>query len=162
LLFDELVVLTRKPVHIKFDAQNRTHCDNDYAIKYPDNTGVAIWHGQMIPPEWIFDKSTITPDVLLHWKNIEQRRCSCEIIGWSNVLKLLNSKVIDKDPDPTIGTLLEVELPDSGNEKFLLALDPNTNKEVGLPVPNEMKTALEANSWTYNIPKFEFKPDFRV
>lgn len=162
LLFDELVVLTKKPIHIKFDDQNRVHCADDYAIKYADDAGVAIWHGQMIPSDWIFDKSTITPDILLHWENIEQRRCACEIIGWATVLKQLNAKVIDADEDPTIGKLLEVDLPDAGTEKFLLAIDPNTGKEVGLPVPEEMKTALEANSWTYGIDKFEFKPDFRV
>ena len=162
LLFDELVVLTKKPIYIKFDNQNRTHCDNDYAIKYADDTGVAIWHGQIIPAKWILDKSTITPDVILHWENIEQRRCACEIIGWANVLKHLDSKVIDEDGDPTVGTLYEVDLPDSGKEKLLVAVDPNTDKLVGLPVPNEINTALEANSWTYGIEKFDFKPDFRV
>ena len=94
--------------------------------------------------------------------NIEQRRCACEIIEWAQVLKHLDAQVIDKDPDETIGTLLEVSLPDSGQEKFLLALDPNVNKLVGIPVPFEMKTALQANSWTYGIEEFDFKPTFRV
>jgi hypothetical protein len=162
LFYDELVVLTERPCKINFDDQNRTHCEDDFAIKYPDGKGVAVWHGQRIPEEWVFDKSTITPDICLHWENIEQRRCACEILGWGNVIKMLDAKVLDKDDDETIGSLVEVELPDVGTEKFLLALDPNTNNLVGLPVPPEMTTALEANSWTYGIDKYEFKPAFRV
>lgn len=162
LLFDELVVLTKKPSSIKWDDLNRTHCEDDYAIKFHDGTGITIWHGLTVPEEWIFDKSSITPDILLHWTAIEQRRAACEIVGWINVLKLLNAVTIDEDGDPTIGKLLEVEIPDIGTERFLVVLDPNTNREIGLSVPIEMETALEANSWTYGIEKFEFKPDFRV
>jgi len=162
LIYDELVVLTRKPIYIKFDENKLTHCENDLAIKYRDGTGVAIWHGNRIPQEWVFDKSSITPDIVLHWENIEQRRCACEILGWANVIKLLDGIVIDKDSDDTIGTLMEVNLPDIGKEKFLIAKDPNVDALVGLPVPPEMKTALEANSWTYGIDMFEFKPDLRV
>lgn len=162
LFYDELVVLTEKPIMIKFDENNQTHCEDDFAIKYSDNTGVAIWHSQQIPSEWIFDKKTITPEVVLHWENIEQRRCACEILGWAQVIEMLNAETIDKDADPTIGTLVSVNLPDIGEEKFLLAMDPNTSGLVGLPVPAEMKTALEANSWTYGIDKFDFKPDIRV
>lgn len=162
LLYDDLVVLTQKPLHTKFDDENRTHSENDFAIKYRDGTGICIWHGVTIPTKWIFSPAGITTDILLHWENIEQRRCACEIVGWAKVLKKLKAVEIDKDPDPTIGTLLEVELWDLGKEKFLLVTDPNTKSPVGLPVPPEMKTALEANSWTYGIDKVDFKPGFRV
>ncbi len=162
LLFDDLIVLTRKPVEIKFDEDKLTHCEDGLAIRYADNTGVAAWHGTTIPQEWIFDKSTITPEVLFQWDNVEQRRCACEILGWATVLDNLKATVINEDSDPTIGTLLEVDLPDSGKERFLVALDPNVAEKVGIPVPYEMTTALEANSWTYGIDKFDFKPSFRV
>lgn len=162
LAFDELVVLSKKPIHIKFDDENRTHCEDDYAIKYADNTGVAMWHGTRIPAEWVLDKSTITPEVCLQWEDVEQRRCACEIIGWANVLESLHAKTIDEDSDPTVGTLVEVDLPGVGVERFLIALDPNTERNVGLPVPKEMNTALEANSWTYGLDIKEFKPSFRV
>lgn len=162
LPFDEMVVFTHNPVHIRMDDENRTHCEDDYAIKFQDGTGVAAWHGICVPAEWIFDKSSITPEVMLQWPNVEERRCACEIVGWVNVLKHLEATTVDKDPDETVGTLLEVNLPDSGREKFLVALDPNVNKIVGIPVPPEMKTALEANSWSYGIDIFEFKPEFRV
>lgn len=162
LMFDELVVLTQKPVSITWDTEKRLHSEDDFAIKFRDGMGIASWHGTRIPSEWILDRSNITADICLHWANIEQRRSACEILGWANVLEKLNAKTINEDDDPTIGTLVEVELPDAGTERFLIAEDPNTGKPVGLPVPPHMETALEANSWTYGIEKFDFKPDFRV
>ncbi len=162
LLFDELVVFVRAPTHIKFDDEDRTHCENDLAIKFNDGTGVAIWHGTRIPQEWIFDKSSITPEVILKWSNIEQRRCACELLGWDKAIESMQSTIIDKDDDPTVGTLYSVDIPDIGKEMFLVALDPNTNSRVGLPVPPEMETALEANSWTYGVDKEDFNPEFRT
>ncbi len=162
LLFDELIVLTRKPIQINFDENKTLHNETDYAIKYADGVGITAWHGTKIPEEWIFDKSSITTDVLFKWSNVEERRCACEIIGWAEVLRHLSATIVDEDPEPTIGVLLEVDLPDSGKEKFLLVKDPNVDKKVGIPVPKEMKTALEANSWTYGIDMVDFKPEFRV
>ena len=49
-----------------------------------------------------------------------------------------------------IGTLLEVNLPDIGKEKFLKVLC-GTGREFAIPVPPFMKTALEANAWTYGL-----------
>ena len=57
----------------------------------------------------------------------------------------------DEDADPMIGTLIEVEIPEIGREKFLKVLC-GTGREFAIPVPPEMKTALEANAWTYDIP----------
>lgn len=162
LTFNELVVLTEKPVSIHMDAQNRTHCEDDFAIKFRDGTGVAIWHGLRIPSEWIFHKEDMKAEEIVRWSNVEQRRAGCEIMGWSKILDALNSKVIDTDDDPTIGMLVEVDLPDSGKERFLVAMDPNVEKQVCLPVPPSVRTALEANSWTYGIDAYEFKPDLRV
>ncbi len=162
LMFDELVVLTQKPVSITWDTDKRLHAEDDFAIKFRDGTGIASWHGTRIPSEWIQDKSNITPDICLHWSNIEQRRSACEILGWANVLDQLNAETIDEDEDDTIGKLVEVELPDAGKEKFLIATDPNTGNPVGLPVPSDMETARQANSWTYGMRGEEFNPDFRV
>ena len=49
------------------------------------------------------------------WPNIEQRRAACEIVGWNRILAELDAKSLDKHPDPQIGELVEVSLPDAGN-----------------------------------------------
>ena len=150
-MYEDTVVFQHRPVTIKFDDQNILHCEDGPAIMYRDGqSSVYAWHGNRIPAEWITNKADLTPKIAITWENIEQRRCACEIIGWARILRELNTEVIDIDDDPMIGTLLNVNIPDIGKEKFLQVIC-GTGRTFAIPVPPEMKTALEANSWTYGI-----------
>lgn len=149
-MYEDTVVFQDRPEHIKFDDQNRLHCENGPAILYRDGYGVYAWHGVRIPSEWITNKGELTAKTALTWVNMEQRRAACEIVGWAKVLRELNARVIESDEDPMIGTLLEVDIPDIGKEKFLKVLC-GTGREFAIPVPPKMKTALEANAWTYGL-----------
>lgn len=148
--YDTLAIVQDRPVHIKMDEDNRLHCETGPAILYADGFSVYSWHGVRVPSEWIENRSSLTPQVALTWDNIEQRRVACEILGWINILGELNAKIIDKDEDPHIGTLLEVNIPEIGQEKFLKVLC-GTGREFAIPVPPDMTTALGANAWTYDI-----------
>ena len=148
--YDDVVVFQDRPEVIKFDDQNRLHCEDGPSIRYRDGFSIYSWHGVSIPAEWIENKQSLTPKIALSWTNIEQRRCACEIIGWARILRELNSKVIDSDVDPMIGNLLEVDIPDIGREKFLQVLC-GTGRTFAIPVPPECKTALEANAWTFGV-----------
>ena len=59
---------------------------------------------------------SLDPAIALTWENVEQRRCAAEIIGWDRVLNELPIRPIDTDPDPQVGALIEVDLPDIGTE----------------------------------------------
>jgi hypothetical protein len=145
------VILQERPSVIKLDDQRRLHCENGPSISYPDGlVEVYSWHGTKIPKEWILDKGVLTAQMALAVENVEQRRAACEIIGWANVLDQLNAKTIDKDSDPEIGELLEVNIPDSGKERFL-KVQCGTKRVFAIPVPPEMKTALQASAWTYSM-----------
>lgn len=152
---DTAIVMDR-PELVKMDDQNRLHCEDGPAILYRDGFAVYSWHGVRIPGEWIKDKKSLTPNMALTWENTEQRRAACEILGWVNILKELKSKVIDQDEDPMIGTLVEVVIPEIGREKFLRVLC-GTGREFAIPVPPDMKTALDANCWTYGFFKGELR-----
>ena len=149
-VFDELAILQHRPTSIMMDDENRLHCDHAPAITYRDGYSVYSWHGVRIPGEWIENKDSLTPKIALTWKNIEQRRAACEILGWEAILNTLESKVIDEDADPMIGTLVEVNIPEIGKERFLRVLC-GTGRQFALPVPPEMETALAANAWTYGM-----------
>jgi hypothetical protein len=69
--------------------------------------------------------------------------------------------VIDEDADEMIGTLLEVDIPDIGKEKFLF-VKCGTGRNFALPVPPDMKTALEANAWSYGLKPAEYVPEVRT
>jgi hypothetical protein len=69
--------------------------------------------------------------------------------------------VIDQHSSEEIGTLLEVNLPDSGKERFL-RVRCGTGRVFCLPVPREMKTALQSNAWTYGLDPSEFTLEVRT
>jgi len=146
------------------DDQQRIHRENGPAIVWGDEKQYW-WHGIEVPSEWIEDRENVDPRLALNHENIEQRRALCEILGWEHVIKQLNPVSIDKDVDVQIGELLEVDLPDSGVERFL-KVECGTERTFVIPVPNEIKTALEANAWTYNfdgqLDITNFKPEIRT
>ena len=162
---EDVVVISDRPKSIKRDDEGRLHCETGPSIEYRDGWALYNWHGVAIPKDWVTGRKPTAKEALT-WENIEQRRCACEIIGWANILAELKSRVIDQDDDAEIGTLLEVNLPDSGKERFL-QVRCGTGRTFAIPVPNSVKTALEANAWTYGLDtvldKFnDFKPEVRT
>jgi hypothetical protein len=162
---EDEAIIQERPMLIKFNDQNRLHCEDGPAIEYMDGTMVYAWHGVRLDRKrwnWISDKKSLTATEALKQDNLELRRVACEILGWVHILKELKSVVIDQDEDPMIGTLLEVDIPDVGTEKFLHVLC-GTNREFAIPVPPDMKTALEANCWTYGFEQGELRDlEFRT
>jgi len=157
--YENVCILQDHPSVIKFDDQNRAHCEDGPAIAYPDGFGVYCWHGTRIPAAWI--EQAPGAEEALEWENLEQRRAACEIVGWHNILRELDARTIDKDEDPQIGELVEVNIPDIGSEKFLRVLC-GTGREFALPVSPEMTTALQANAWTYGLDSIDYKPEIRT
>jgi len=108
-------------------------------------------HGTRVTAWWVEEKHRLTADIALAWPNVEERRAACELLGWERILKELKARTIDVDPDPEIGELLELQLPDIGRARFL-RVRCGTGRMFALPVPPEIQTALAANAWGYDIP----------
>jgi len=155
----DICFVTDRPTITKLNDAGVIHCEEGAAIQYKDGFSVYAWNGTRVPEEWILNKKDLTPKIALTWENIEQRRAACEILGWHNVLEhpSLNPKVIDKDKDPTIGELIEVDLPEIGRERFLKILCA-TNRTFAMPVPPEMETAHQANAWTWGLEPKDYLP----
>ncbi len=150
-----------------FDDRDNLHFETGPALRWGDSVAEYWWHGTEVKKEWIEDKNSVDPRLALTWENIEQRRALCEIIGWDRVLSTLKPRTINEDPNPQIGTLLEVDLPESGVERFI-KVECGTGRSFVLPVPAfvdkegrateanrrgavALDTALKANAWTYNL-----------
>ena len=163
--FDTTCFISERPEYIKMDDTGRTHCENGPAIRYADGFEVYIWHGVRIPKSWITEGPDI--DQALHNSNLELRRVASEIIGWAKILDHYRAVTIDEDADPQIGTLLKVNIPEVGEERFLKVLC-GTGRTFAIPVPAEddegkrIDTALAANAWTYGIKPWEYKPEIRT
>jgi hypothetical protein len=144
----DFVMVCNRPKHIDME-NGRLHSGTRLAIQWRDGWGLAFWKGVKIPNGWIETKPT-AKEVLGH-ENVEVRRSGCELIGWDKVLDELGAKMVDSHPNPEIGDLYEVDLPDSPKECFLKVLC-GTGRTFALPVDPSCKTALEANLWTYSLP----------
>ena len=162
LMHEKFCIVSDFPEILKVDDDNLPHCEDGPSHRWRDGWSLYHWHGVRIPDHWITHKDQLTAEIAISWENIEQRRAACEIVGWDQILEQLSAVVIDRDEDEEIGTLLEVDLPDSGKEKFLRVLC-GTGRKFAIPVPPEMKTALEAQAWTWNLPTDAFnKPEIRT
>ena len=111
-----------------------------------DGFSASFWRGQMVPNRWL--RGELTATEALGVENLDQRSAACEILGWARILEELPHRVIDTDADPQIGQLIHVDLPDAPASPFL-RVRCATGRDFALPVPAEMRTALDANAWTY-------------
>lgn len=150
IMHPEFCIVSDFPEVLRVDDQNLPHCEDGPSHRWRDGWSLYHWHGIRIPAEWVEDKASLTAAMALHWENIEQRRAACEIVGWDRILEQLNAKTIDKDDDPMIGELVEVNLPDVGKEKFLRVVC-GTGRKFAIPMPPHVMTALEGNSWSYGV-----------
>ena len=163
VMHPEFCLVCDFPEIIKKDEQNRPHCEDGPSHRWRDGWSLYHWHGVKVPAEWIENKTGLSAKTALALENSEQRRVACEIIGWTRVLEELSAKVIDQDDDPEIGTLLEVDLPGSGKERFLRVLC-GTGREFALPVSKDCgDTAMDAQAWTWGLSARDFKaPEVRT
>jgi hypothetical protein len=156
----DFVMVCDRPEHIYIE-NGQLHSSTRLAIQWRDGWGIAMWKGIRIPNEWIVDRKP-TAKELLEWENIEQRRCGFELIGWDKLLYELDAKTIDKNSNEEIGELIEINLPNSGKERFL-KVRCGTGRFFVLPVEPSCKTALDAQAWSYGFNKNEFNiPEIRT
>lgn len=149
VMHEEFCIVSDFPEILKVDNENRPHCENGPSHRWRDGWSLYHWHGVAVPASWIERRETLDAKTALNWTNVEQRRAACEIVGWNNILRDLNAKTIDKDSDPEIGELVEVEL--EGNRERFIRVRCGTGREFALPVPPETQTALEGNAWTFGV-----------
>jgi hypothetical protein len=143
------------------DDAGRIHNLTGPAIAYPDGWSIYAVRGTRVPSEWIERKAELDPRTALTWENIEQRSAAAEIIGWERIMSVLEPRVIDRNRSHTIGTLLEVDLPDAPGSRFLRVVCP-TGRTFVLPVPRELTTARQANAWTYGLDAQDYELETRT
>lgn len=159
--YKDYVIISERPTKILFDDNKRLHSEIGAAIEFSNGEKYYSWHGVSVPELWIKNKELLKPEDALKVVNMDQRKAACEILGWNNILKKLNGKVIDKNKNPQIGTLIEAEIPGVGKERFL-QVQCGTGRTFSLIVPPTVKTAIEANAWTYALDADQYKPEIRT
>ena len=102
-------------------------------------------------------------------ENLELRRIACEMVGWDAIISKMRGATIDTDPDPEIGTLIRVRMPIPRawgppiyEDAMFLRVQCGTGRFFSLAVPPNMRTAREANAWTYGLTPEEYEPEVRT
>ncbi len=140
---DEAITIIDRPERIRMQ-DGVLHCEDGPSILFRDGWAVYSWRGTRVPAEWIMGKPTV--EDALHHDNTEMRRCAAEIIGWNVVLDELNARTISKHPNPMIGEVVEVEIPDIGRERFLRAMC-GTRREFAMPIPPDISDPEKAQAF---------------
>ena len=153
-------ICSDRPTEIHTDNADRSHNDTGPAVVYESGWGPYCWHGVTVPAQWIVGTKP-TASEAIRWDNMEQRRAACEIVGWHNILRELNASVIDDNPNPFVGQLLSVDIPDIGQEKFL-RVRCGTAREFALPVPPEIERASQAQAWLNFTTEDMYLPQVRT
>ena len=157
--YENICFVSERAVNLKLDEAERLHCETGPAMSYRDGFGIYAWHGTIYDEAWAKTKPT-AQRALTH-PSTELRRVACEMLGWDKILSTLNAVTIDKDIDPEIGELVKVVIPDNGDGYFL-RVRCGTGRTFALPVPPEMKTARQANAWTWGLEPDQYRPEVRT
>ena len=172
------------------DPDGAVHCHDGPAVVFADGSPLYYWRGQLIPTKWIpaptekwieknLGSTTLIPRTegykpptgkqALAESNVELRRVAVEIIGWDTVVMELDPTVVDQDPDPTIGTLLRAKIPAGSSweqerapPQQFLRVQCGTGRWFSLCVPPTVRTAREANAWTYGLSPEAYQPEVRT
>ena len=164
VMHEEFCMVCDFPEILLKDDQNRPHCETGPSHRWRDGWSLYHWHGTKIPPEWIEDKERVlTPAVALGQSNLELRRAACEILGWAKILSDLKAETIDRDDDPQIGDLVEVELPDLLHKAKFLRVRCGTGREFAIGIPPHINKALDAQAWIVGLEPHQFqRPEIRA
>ena len=158
---DNVLVLLERPTVMHRDDRGLLHHPRGAAVTFRDGFAAYVWHGTAVPGAWITAPETLRPLEALNWPDRAQRRAALEIIGWKRVIEDLHPRTIDAAADPSVGQLVEAMLPGSGAARFL-RVRCGTGREFVLAVPPWMRTALEANAWTYGLSANEYHLEVRT
>jgi hypothetical protein len=155
---------SERPSEIHLDNDGRLHCETGMSVRYAGSGwGLFRWHGVSVPDEWSLSRGSLTPSKVLKHSNVEQRRAAIEMLGWARILSDLNARTIDSDPDPQIGDLVEVELPDLSEKVKFLRVKCGTGRDFAIGVPPHITKALDAQAWVVGLEPAEFvKPEVRA
>lgn len=97
LPYDEVAVVSERPIEIHLDAANRLHAPDRPAVLYSDRYASFVWHGVDVPKRYIAERKTLRPQDILAETNQELRRCAVEI--YDDVHGKVGSFVLDSGAD---------------------------------------------------------------
>ncbi|MEG4800056.1 leucine-rich repeat domain-containing protein [Microcoleus sp. ARI1-B5] len=162
LPFEKICVICDRPIHLRFDSENRPHAEGEPAIEFADGYSLYFHHGVKLPEQY----GKVHPNLwqaqwILSETNAELRRLLIQRIGYDRICQELAVTELDSWQEYT---LLSIEFNDDfdreGNAKpvYLLKMTcPSTGHIHALRVPPNVASAQQAIRWVnWDIDSEEF------
>ncbi len=164
LPFDKICIICDRPLHLRFDSENRLHAEGESAIAFADGYSLYFHHGVKLPEQY----GKVHPDFweaqwILDEENSELRRLLIERIGYDRICQQLQAVELDSWQEYT---LLKIDFADDIEfnyephviPAYLLKMTcPSTGHIHALRVPPEVESAKEAIRWVnWDIDPEEF------
>ncbi len=146
LPYENICIVCDRPLHLRFDDQNRLHAEVEPAIEFTDGYSLYSYHGVTLPEKYGKVQPQQWPATwLLTEKNAELRRILIQGIGYARICQEL--KAIELN-DWQEYTLLKIDADIDEEPIYLLKMTcPSTNFIHVLRVPPEMNSAHETIRW---------------
>jgi hypothetical protein len=144
--FEKVAIICDRPLHLRFDNENRLHAEGEPAIEFTDGYSLYSYHGVTLPEKY----GKIHPqqwqaEWLLTEENAELRRVLIQGIGYARICQELQAIELDTWQEYT---LLKIDADVDEESIHLLKMTcPSTSFIHALRVPPNMKSAREAILW---------------
>ncbi|PSB41023.1 leucine-rich repeat domain-containing protein [filamentous cyanobacterium Phorm 6] len=162
LPFEKICIICDRPLHLRFDSENRLHAEGESAIAFADGYSLYFHHGVKLPEQY----GKVHPDLwqaewILDEENAELRRLLIERIGYDRICQQLQAVELDSWQEYTLLSIdFNEDFDDEGNARpvFLLKMTcPSTGHIHALRVPPDVASAKEAIRWVnWDIDPEEF------
>jgi hypothetical protein len=144
--FEKFCIVCDRPLHLRFDNQNRLHAEGEPAIEFIDGYSLYSHHGVTLPEKY----GKIHPqqwqaEWLLSEENAELRRVLIQGIGYARICQELQAIELDNWQEYT---LLGIDNNVDIEPIYLLKMAcPSTGFIHALRVPPNINSAREAICW---------------
>jgi hypothetical protein len=95
--FDDMCILTNRPVAIHRDDSNRLHSTEGPALKYRDGYALYAVHGVQVPHWVIEDRAQLTVEQIENETNAEIKRVMVELFGQDRYVLESGATIISQD-----------------------------------------------------------------
>ena len=145
---------------ISLDENKRLHNESREAVSWNFGRKEYFLHGVKLDKELhnkIMNK-TLSVQEAINLKNIEQREIALRCLGYENILKNINAKIIDEHiTEWGVYQLFEADFKDDNvPAKLLKIVCPSTKKNYILRTHPDMKTCSQALAWSFQIKEYEY------
>ncbi|WP_198653711.1 DUF6745 domain-containing protein [Actinocorallia populi] len=158
--YENLVILSERPVELHRDEPGRLHNGDGPALSYSDGFALHAWRGMPIPPGFLDTLSGLTAHRILAEENAELRRVMLERFGYDRYLAEAGAQPLHRDET---GVLWRIDLPDDEPVVMVEVVNSTpepdgTRRTYYLRVPPDTRTARAGVAWTFGLTEAEYRP----